>query len=411
MKKTFVEHDIRKDFPIFETYRDKETFIYLDSAATSFTPKVVTDAMTNYYHNIGATVHRSSYALCIRASSLYHETRVRVAEFIHAPMCEEVIFTSGTTDSLNKLARMVAGTRVKEGDDILIVETEHHANIVPWQMIAKEVGACIKVIAVDDAGRVDLEAYKKSLSSKTSIVAVAHVSNVTGEVHPIKEMAKLAHERGAWLVCDGAQAVAHMEVNVVDLGVDFYAFSSHKMYGPTGVGILWGKLNLLEDMEPAVGGGDMIESVNFEKTTYGKSPLKFEAGTPNIAAVIGFKEAIDYLTSFDREEVKQWEESLIQELKKGLNQIDGIRFHGDSRSGLLSFSIDGLHAFDIGMMLNLRGISVRTGHLCAMPALQRLGVEHVVRVSVAMYNTVEEIIFFNSQLLEIARSLQVQSAL
>lgn len=406
-RETFLEYDVRKDFPIFENYKEKERFVYLDSAATSFTPEAVTNATDAYHHRVGGTVHRASYSLSIEASSQYQLARETVREFINAPMCEEVIFTAGSTASLNMVAHMAKGIKIHKGSDILVVETEHHGNLVPWYRVAKEMGAHLKPIPVHDDGRVDLEAYQALLSENTAVVAVAHVSNVTGVIHPVAKMATLAREVGAWTVCDGAQAVAHLPVDVVDLGVDFYAFSAHKMYGPTGIGVLWGKMNWLEEAEPLLSGGDMVESVSFDHVTYVKPPLKFEAGTPNIAAVTGLKAAIEYLNRFDREQVAQWEHSLIDELKEGLRHIEGVRLHGQSQSSVLSFSIEGLHAFDIGMMLNLKGIAVRTGHLCAMPTLKKFGVESVVRASVGLYNTREEIAFFNRELLDVVRSLQV----
>lgn len=411
-QKMVIDYEVKKDFPIFENQKGEGPFIYLDSAATSLTPKAVIDGISAYYAQTGATVHRGTYSLCLKASSQYQEVRKQVAVFINAPMEDEVIFTSGTTDSLNKVARMLEGGYLQQGDEILIVETEHHANIVPWQMVASRVGATVHAIPVDDEGCVDLEVYEKMLSSKKAkVVAVAHIANFTGVEHPVKKMAKLASDAGAITVCDGAQAVAHKKVDVMDLGVDFYAFSAHKMYGPKGVGVLWGRLNLLESLDPIVGGGDMIETVGFDQTTYAVPPLKFEAGTPNVAGVIGLGKAVEYVSSFEHSGLIAWQQALIKELKDGLVRIEGTKIYGKEQSSLVSFSIAGLHPLDIGMMLNLKGISIRTGHLCAMPALQRLGAEHVLRASIGIYNTMEDIKVFLKELVEVMRRMQVRAVL
>lgn len=390
----------RQDFPMLKKNIRGKPFIYLDSAATSLKPQTVIDAISDFYQNHYGTVHRSVYQTAVHATEKHHEVRKKISRFLGAEREEEIIFTKGSTDGINLVASSFGKAFISEGDEVLISGMEHHSNIVPWQMICQERKAALKVFPINSLGEVELDEYEKMLSHKTKIVAFSHVSNVLGTVNPVKEMTKIAHNMGAKVLVDGAQAVAHTPVDVQDLNVDFYVFSSHKAYGPTGIGVLYGKYDLMERMPPYQGGGDMIENVSFEKTTYAPLPIKFEAGTPMIAQTIGLGAAIDYLSHIDFQHIHLHEQNLLHKGTKLLKEIDGLTILGDSplKSSILTFSIDGIHPLDIGTALDLKGIAVRTGHHCAQPLLAYFNLPAATRISLALYNTEEEIEFFYESL-------------
>ncbi|MDX1590716.1 MAG: cysteine desulfurase [Balneolaceae bacterium] len=384
---------IRKDFPVLNQQVNGFPLVYLDNAASSQMPEAVADRINEYHRHEHANVHRGIHTLSQKATDSYELTRKKVSEFIHADSVDEIVFTTGTTDSLNLVANSYGLSILQKGDEIILSEMEHHANIVPWQMIAKQTGAVIKVIPVLDNGELDLSAYKNLLGPKTRIVSVVHVSNALGTVNPVREMADLAHENGAVIVVDGAQSVPHQPIDVKALDCDFFAFSSHKMCGPTGFGILYGKKHLLEEMPPYRGGGDMIDKVSFEETTYNVIPFRFEAGTPPISAGVGLGAAIDYLNEIGMEQIAAREIELVDYAVSRLKEIDGLKFIGESsnRASVCSFVFDHIHASDLGMILDKRGIAVRTGHHCAQPILRRFEVPATTRASVSFYNTTEDI--------------------
>jgi len=393
----------RYDFPMLQKSMNGKALIYFDSAATAQKPQIVIDTVTDYYQKTCGTVHRAVYGLATHATEAYHETRGLIADFIGAAKPEEIIFTAGTTDSVNLLASSFGKAFVKRGDEVIVSEIEHHGNLVPWQNMCDERGASLKFVRVDDNGELDLEHLKTLLSPKTKLVAIAHVSNVLGTVHPIKKIAALAHEQGAKVFVDGAQAVPHMPINVRELGVDFYAFSGHKVFGPTGVGVLYGRYDLLKRMPPAKFGGDMIESVKLEQSTYQKPPIKFEAGTPPIAQVMGLGAAIRYLQSVGMDTIHSYEMELLDYATQKMAEIPNLKILGKApnKSALLTFVIAGVHPLDIGTMLDLKGIAVRTGHLCAQTAMERFGITQSVRASLAFYNNKGEINQFVDSLKEI----------
>lgn len=393
---------VRNDFPMLQKEMSGKPFVYLDSAATAQKPKQMIDAMTRFYSEEYATVHRGIYEYAITATEKYSEVRRQVARFIHAKEEEEIVFTRGTTESINMIALCYAREFVRGGDEILITEMEHHSNIVPWQLICEEIGATLVIAPMNERGDVDLEEFEKKLSSRTKIVSICHISNLLGTINPVKLMAEMAHRVGAIVVVDGAQSAPHLPIDVQDLGADFFAFSGHKIYGPTGIGILYGKKELLEKMRPYHGGGDMIQEVTFAKTTYQNAPLKFEAGTPPIAQVIGFGAAIDYITQFDRAEVIEYENHLLKVATKKMKEVEGLTILGDpkERASIITFTINGIHSLDLGVLLGLKGIAIRTGAMCASPALQFFGVRSVARVSFGMYNTEKDIDIFISSLSE-----------
>jgi cysteine desulfurase/selenocysteine lyase len=370
--------------------------VYFDSAATAQKPQSVIDAITDFYQNHYGTVHRAIYELAVFSTSQYSLVRDKIVAFLNAKKPEEIIFTRGTTESINMVAYSFGKAFIKEGDEILISAIEHHSDIVPWQILCEDRKAVLKVIPVNDNGDLDLDAYQKLLSPKTRIVAFNHVSNALGTVNPVKQMTQMAHAAGAKVLVDGAQAAPHTLVDVQDLDVDFYVFSGHKAYGPTGIGVLYGKEELLEKMPPYQGGGDMIDTVTFEKTTYSALPLKFEAGTPMIAEVIGLGAAIDYIEGIGRDNIHAREQELLSYATKKLNAVPGVRIIGNAREkgAILSFVAEGAHPLDIGTLLDLKGICVRTGHHCAQPTMQRFGVTGTARASLAFYNTPAEVDFF-----------------
>ena len=384
---------IRNLFPILHRKVKGKDLVYLDNAATSQKPIQVIDALVHYYTHYNANIHRGLHTLADEATAAYEAARVAVQEFIGAAFHEEVIFTKGTTESINIVARSWGSAFLQSGDEIIISSLEHHANIVPWQMIAEEKGAILKVIPMDDNGVLDMGAYSNMLSDKTKFVSIVHVSNALGIINPVEEIIALAHEKNALVLLDGAQSSVHLDIDVKKLDCDFYAFSGHKIYGPTGVGVLYGKRELLEKMPPFLGGGEMIKEVTFEKTTYNELPFKFEAGTPNIADVIVMKPAIDFINNYGKANIRAHEEELLAYATSKLKEIEGLKIIGDvqNKVSVISFVIEGVHPQDLAILLDNQGIAVRTGHHCAQPLMQRLGIVGTTRVSFAAYNTLEEI--------------------
>lgn len=394
---------IRNDFPMLEQKMHGHPLIYFDNAATTLKPKKMIEALAHFYANDYATVHRSIYQISEKSTHLYYQSRQELQKFIGALSPKEIIFTSGTTDSINKIAYSFSEAFLQKEDEILITELEHHSNFVPWQMVAKKYSATLKFIPVLESGDIDLEAFKKLLNDRTKIVAFAHVSNVTGAVHPAKQIIELVRKHSkAKVMLDGAQAIAHMPINVQDLDADFYVFSAHKIYGPTGVGIWYGKEELLERMSPLFGGGDMIEKVTLKKTTYNQLPFKFEAGTPNIAGVIALKAAIKYVNEIGFDKIEKMERILIEKLISKLQIVPHLHFVGQpkQRSSLVSFNIDNTHPLDLATLLNFKGVAVRSGHLCAQPALEHFGISSMLRVSLSFYNTLDEVDAFIDYLLQ-----------
>lgn len=384
---------IRKDFPVLKRTVNGNPLVYLDNAASSQMPEQVADRIDHYHRYEHANVHRGIHTLSQEGTDFYEATREKTRAFINAKEKHEIIYTSGTTDSINLVANSFGKKFIHEGDEILLSEIEHHANIVPWQMIAAERNAHIRVIPVDDNGELIWEEYLNLLNEQTAIVAVGHVSNALGTVHPIKELIAEAHKHDIPVLVDGAQAVPHSEVDVCNLDADFYAFSSHKMCGPTGFGILYGKEEYLDEMPPYRGGGDMIDKVTFEETTYNSLPHKFEAGTPPIAAGIGFGAAIDYLNEIGMEAIAERERELLNYATKHLLSINGLRIIGTAKekASVISFVFDDIHATDIGTILDQQGIAIRTGHHCAQPTMKRFGVPGTARASISFYNNEEDI--------------------
>ncbi|MGL4540652.1 MAG: aminotransferase class V-fold PLP-dependent enzyme [Candidatus Rhabdochlamydia sp.] len=396
MKEEFNVWKIRQDFPMLRQLMHGRPFIYLDSAATAHKPQSVINAISDFYANHYATVNRSVYDFASKASAQYNLVRQKVKRFLNAAFVEEIIFTKSTTEAINMVAYCLGRFYLQPGDEVLISEMEHHSNIIPWHMCCKEKGAHLKVIPVNESGELIFEEFQKLLSNKTKIVSIAHMSNVLGTINPIAEIVKEAHAKGAKVVVDGAQSAPHMPIDVQKLGVDFYAFSAHKMYGPTGVGVLYGKRSLLEIMPPYQGGGDMVDEVSFDRITYQEPPLKFEAGTPMIAEVMGLGAALDYIGAIDQEQIAAWEKDLLEYATRRLQEIKGLKIIGTAKQKgpILSFSIHGFHPLDLATLLDLRGIAIRTGQLCAQPILRRYNVSSLSRISLAFYNTREEIDLF-----------------
>ena len=383
---------VRRDFPILDQAIHGRPLVYLDNAATAQKPRAVLEAMDHYYRESNANVHRGVHTLSERATALYEGGRDRARAFLNAPAREEIIFVRGTTEAINLVAQSYARPRLKPGDEILITHLEHHSNTVPWQMVCEQTGASLKVVPITPDGALDLEAFERLLGPRTRIFAVAHVSNALGTVNPIAELTARARAAGAMVLIDGAQGVPHRAVDVQALDCDFYAFSSHKMFGPTGVGVLWGREALLREMPPWQGGGDMILAVNFEKTIYNDLPWKFEAGTPNIAGVVGLGAAVDYLEGLDFESAAAWEGELLDYATKTLSAVPGLRIVGTAREKVpvISFTLEGVHPHDIGTIVDHAGIAIRTGHHCAMPVMEFFGIPATARASFAFYNTPEE---------------------
>jgi len=384
---------LRRDFPVLDQKVHGKPLVYLDNAATSQTPLAVIDAMRKFYLEDCANVHRGVHELSQRATDDYEGARAAVQKFIGAAESEEVIYTRGTTDALNLVAHSYGRTHVQAGDEVIISTLEHHSNIVPWQILCDERGATLRVIPINDAGELLMDDYARLLSDKTRIVAVNHVSNALGTVNPVRQIIAMAHERGIPVLLDGAQSIPHMKVDMRELDCDFYAFSGHKMFGPTGIGILYGKRELLEKMPPYQSGGDMIKSVTFEKTTYNDLPYKFEAGTPNIADAIGLGAAVEYLNQVGMDRIAAYEKHLLDYATEAISAVDGIRLIGTARekASVLSFIVEGVHPHDIGTILDREGVAVRAGHHCAQPVMDRFGVPATTRASLAFYNTEEEV--------------------
>ncbi len=383
----------RDDFPILEQTVYGKPLVYFDNAASLQKPRQVIEAMSEAYETYYANVHRGVHFMSQRSTEAFEAGRDKVARFINAPSPDQIVLTRGTTESINLVAASYGRTFLGEGDEIVISEMEHHANIVPWQLLRDEKGVVIKVTPIDDEGNFLLDEYQKLLSPRTKLVALTHVSNALGTIVPIKEVIRLAHEAGAVTLVDGAQALAHLPVDVQDLDADFYAFSSHKVYGPTGIGVLYGKAELLAKMPPYQGGGEMIDLVTFEKTTYKEPPHRFEAGTPAIVEAIGLGAALDYMEALDPEQVGAYEHGLLGYATERLSAIEGVQIFGTAKEkmGIVSFNVEGAHAHDVGTIVDRAGVAIRAGHHCAQPLMQRFGVSATARASFGLYNTREEV--------------------
>ena len=383
---------IRTHFPILKRQLNGKPLVYLDNAATSQKPQVVLDALVHYYSHYNANIHRGIHTLAEEATAAYESTRQTVKEFIGARQAEEIIFTRGATEGINLVAFTWGRQNIGPGDEILISEMEHHSNIVPWQMLCEEKKAVLKVIPITEKGELDMDAYRKLLSSRTKIVAVVHVSNSLGTVNPVKTIIEEAHRAGALVLIDGAQSTVHLDIDVQEMDCDFFAFSGHKVYGPTGIGVLYGKKNLLDSMPPFMGGGEMIKEVTFKRTTYSELPYKYEAGTPNIADTVALKSALDYVRLVGKEAVRSHESALLEYATQQLESIPQLKIMGraDNKVSVISFVIDGLHPQDLGVLLDNQGIAVRTGHHCTQPLMDHFKIPGTVRASFAMYNTIEE---------------------
>ncbi len=391
--KTFDVAAVRSDFPILAQRVKGKRLVYLDNAATTQKPTLVIDGVRKYYQEENSNIHRGIHYLSEKATELYEAARRKAQRFLNASDSREIVFVRGTTEGINLVAQSFVRQVLEPGDEVLISAMEHHSNIVPWQMVCGEKHARLRVIPINDRGEIDLDAYEHLLSDRTKLIALAHVSNALGTVNPVKQMISMAKKRDIPVLLDGAQAVSHKSVDVQDLGCDFYAFSSHKVFGPTGSGVLFGRGEILERMPPYQGGGEMIRSVTFEQTTYNELPFKFEAGTPNIAGNIGLGIALDYLGQIDRPGLEEYEASLLAYGTRQLSAIDGVRIIGTAgeKVPVFSFVIEGVHAHDVGTILDDQGIAVRTGHHCAQPVMDRFSVPATVRASLAFYNTHEEI--------------------
>ena len=397
----------RHHFPLLRQYVNGKPLVYFDNAATSQKPQAVIDAMMRYYEEENSNIHRGVHSLSERATQSYEGVRHKVRAFLNAGDHREIVFVRGTTEAINLVAHCYGRAFVREGDEILISGMEHHSNIVPWQILCEERNAKLRVIPITDAGELDMDVYPSLLTERTRIVAVTHVSNALGTVNPIGEVIRQAHARGIPVLVDGAQAVPHMHVDVQELDCDFYAFSAHKMFGPTGVGVLYGKRRWLEAMPPYQGGGDMIKSVTFEKTTYNDVPYKFEAGTPNIGGGIGLGAALDYLHELNMDAIRQFEDELLAYATEQILTVPGVRIIGTARekAGVLSFVMEGIHPHDIGTILDVEGVAIRTGHHCAQPVMQRFGIPATARASFAFYNTKEEVDAFITALYKVREVL------
>ena len=396
MSSTFTEINIRRirnEFPTLDREVHGKDLIYLDNGATSQKPQAVIDRINKYYEEENANIHRGVHFLSQYSTEQYELARKKVQNFINAEKEEEIIFTSGTTDSINLVANTFGKKYFKEGSEVIISTMEHHSNIVPWQMICELTGATLKVIPITDNGELMMDEFKSMVNEKTAFISVTHVSNTLGTINPVKEIIDFAHERNIPVLLDGAQAVPHMRIDAQDLAADFYAFSAHKMYGPTGVGILYGKEKFLEDLPPYRGGGDMTKSVSFEKTVYNDLPHKFEAGTPNIAGGIGLGAAIDYMESLGLDKIANYENELLEYATPILSSIDGFNIIGEAqnKAAVISFLVDGTHPYDLGTLLDQMGIAIRTGHHCTEPLMNRFEIPGTARASFAFYNTTEEI--------------------
>ncbi len=384
---------VREDFPILQREVYGKPLVYFDNGATTQKPRCVVEAITNEYYSVNANVHRGVHFLSQQATELHEASRETVRRFINARSTSEIVFTRGTTESINLLAASFGDAFMQEGDEVIVSVMEHHSNIVPWQLLAARKGIALKVIPMNDRGELLIDEYEKLFSDRTKIVCVAHVSNVLGTVNPVKRMIATAHAHGVPVLVDGAQSVPHMPVDVQDLDADFFAFSGHKVYGPTGVGVLYGKEAWLDKLPPYQGGGEMIQSVSFEKTTFNELPYKFEAGTPDYIGTTSLAKALDYVSALGMDQIVAYEHELTQYAMDRLRTIEGMRIFGEAaeKGSVVSFLVGNIHHFDMGTLLDRLGIAVRTGHHCAQPLMQRLGIEGTVRASFALYNTKEEI--------------------
>jgi len=408
MSNTLTDHHIdvervRKEFQVLHQEVNGKPLIYFDNAATNQKPQRVIDALIHHYQNDNANIHRGIHTLAERSTAKFEETRKAVQEFIGANEAEEIVFTKGTSESINLVASSWGRQFLNAGDEVLISAMEHHSNIVPWQMICEERGAILKVMPINEAGEIILAEVEKLLTEKTKMVAFNHASNTLGTVNPVKRITKMAHAVGAKVLIDGAQSTSHLEVDVKDLNVDFFAFSAHKMYGPTGLGVLYGKRNVLEKMPPYQGGGEMIKDVSFNGTTYNDIPYKFEAGTPDIGNVIAFKKAIEFIDELGKGNISTYEQELLSYATQQLSAIEGLRIIGTAQEkvSVVSFEVEGIHHFDLGMWLDAKGIAVRTGHHCTQPLMDHYCIEGTARASFSVYNTKSEIDTFVSALKDI----------
>ena len=383
---------IRSQFPILSRKVNGRGLVYFDNGSTTQKPQSVIDAIDNYYKNENSNVHRGVHFLSGLSTDKFEETRNTVQNFIGAKYSHEIVFTKGTTDSINLIASGYISL-LSSGDEIIVSELEHHSNIVPWQMCCEKSGSTLKVIPIMDNGELDISEFENLLSKNTKLVSIAHISNALGTLTPVEEIIEMSHRVGAKVLVDGAQAASHIPLNMQDLDVDFYVFSAHKMYGPTGVGVLYGKEESLNKLPPYQVGGEMIEEVSFEKTTYAELPHKFEAGTPNIAGIIAFKNSINFISDLGLKNIAKHEEKLLQYATAEISKIEGVKIYGNSikKSGIISFNIDGLHPYDIGMILDKLGVAIRTGHHCTQPVMSHYNIPGTARISIAVYNTVEEI--------------------
>jgi len=390
---TFDVQAIRQHFPVLNRVVKGKPLVYFDNAATTQKPQVVIDALAEYYKNYNANIHRGIHSLAEEATAAYEATRDTVQQFIHAKEREEIIFTRGVTESINLVAYTWARTNLKAGDEIIISGMEHHSNIVPWQLIGEMTGAKLKVIPVNDNGELIMDEFHQLLNEKVKLVSVVHASNSLGTINPVKEIIDAAHKVGAVVMIDGAQSTVHLDIDVQELDCDFFAISSHKVYGPTGIGVLYGKRALLEAMPPFMGGGEMIKDVSFEKTTWNDLPYKFEAGTPNIADTVALKAALDFVSGIGKATIRQHEDALLKYATEQLQSIDGIRLIGTAKQkvSVASYVVEGVHPQDLGILLDNQGVAVRTGHHCTQPLMNRFGIPGTTRASFAMYNSKEEI--------------------
>ncbi|SFQ52697.1 aminotransferase class V-fold PLP-dependent enzyme [Parafilimonas terrae] len=391
--KPFDVAAIRRQFPVLERKVKGKNLVYFDNAATAQKPQVVIDALVRYYHQYNANIHRGIHSLAEEATAAFEATRDTVKEFINAGHREEIIFTRGVTEGINLVAATYGRQNIKEGDEIIISGMEHHSNIVPWQILCLEKKAVLKVIPVDDNGELVMSEFEELITPQTKIVSIVHASNSLGTINPVKDIIDIAHQHNIVVLVDGAQSSVHLNIDVQEMDCDFFVISSHKVYGPTGVGVLYGKKELLEEMPPYMGGGEMIKEVTFDKTTYNELPYKFEAGTPNIADTVAFKAALDFVTEVGKENIRKHEEALTKYAMEQLSGIDGVRLIGTAKhkTSVVSFIVDGVHPQDMGILLDNYGIAVRTGHHCCQPLMNRFEIPGTIRASFAMYNTKEEV--------------------
>ena len=392
----FPLNKIRDDFPILKSRINNHQLVYFDNAATTQKPQSVIDGISNYYKSYNANIHRGIHSLAEKATEEFEETRSLIKEFINASSENEIIFTRGTTEGINLISSSLSKFYFNEGDEIIISEMEHHSNIVPWQMIADENKLNLKVINVSENGEIDMDHFKSLISEKTKLVSIVYISNTLGTINPVKKIIEKCKENNILSVVDGAQSSAHKKIDVTDLNCDFYVFSAHKMYGPTGVGVVYGKEEILEKMPPYMGGGEMIKDVSFSNTSYNNLPYKFEAGTPNIGDVIGFKEAINYIKSIGIDNIETYEISLKEYTEDALKKIDGIKVVGTAKDkvGIFSFTTEKVHYYDLGLLLDAKGIALRTGHHCTQPLMDKYSLDGTARLSLAIYNSTEEVDYF-----------------